>query len=103
MLKAAETSFNTQPPEGGWIAAAVAAFIGLVSTHSRLKAAGDSKTLKPLIFQVSTHSRLKAAGWTACSKGSARVCFNTQPPEGGWCGMWKRIAPVCGLFQHTAA
>ena len=51
MLKAAETSFNTQPPEGGWIAAAVAAFIGLVSTHSRLKAAGtfyvidDSKTM----------------------------------------------------------
>ena len=106
MLKAAETSFNTQPPEGGWIAAAVAAFIGLVSTHSRLKAAGDSKTLKPLIFQVSTHSRLKAAGGCCLfpslavsvsthSRLKAAGClthnkttyaagFNTQPPEGGW-------------------
>ena len=62
MLKAAETSFNTQPPEGGWIAAAVAAFIGLVSTHSRLKAAGAVMCATRNLRHVSTHSRLKAAG-----------------------------------------
>ena len=34
----------------------------IVSTHSRPKAAGTSD-----------------AGWTICN-----ICFNTQPPEGGW-------------------
>ena len=33
-----------------------------VSTHSRLKAAGDGRTLAEWIKDVSTHSRLKAAG-----------------------------------------
>ena len=33
-----------------------------VSTHSRLKAAGLTNLCNYLIFNVSTHSRLKAAG-----------------------------------------
>ena len=33
---------------------------------------------------VSTHSRLKAAGLYVLRRQIARVCFNTQPPEGGW-------------------
>ena len=32
--------FNTQPPEGGWLPTGLFKFIGVVSTHSRLKAAG---------------------------------------------------------------
>ena len=32
-------SFNTQPPEGGWFAAACLSASQDVSTHSRLKAA----------------------------------------------------------------
>ena len=36
--------------------------IRLVSTHSRLKAAGFIMTLPPPAETVSTHSRLKAAG-----------------------------------------
>ena len=56
-------SFNTQPPEGGWGCEGVAVEAALlVSTHSRLKAAGDS----------SIGSQSGASG------------FNTQPPEGGW-------------------
>ena len=56
--------FNTQPPEGGWGQAFTKAFQSVVSTHSRLKAAGkDSPTTTPR------------------SHG-----FNTQPPEGGWVG-----------------
>ena len=41
--------FNTQPPEGGWlICPTFPACQPLVSTHSRLKAAGASlKTLAP--------------------------------------------------------
>ena len=33
-------SFNTQPPEGGWLDKALENVIQLVSTHSRPKAAG---------------------------------------------------------------
>ena len=54
--------FNTQPPEGGWVTINGKAIVPTVSTHSRLKAAGQ------------TRSPAKAV----CP------CFNTQPPEGGW-------------------
>ena len=33
---------------------------------------------------VSTHSRLKAAGTTRRYMNLTFTCFNTQPPEGGW-------------------
>ena len=35
---------------------------GVVSTHSRLKAAGNAKVIRQIARDVSTHSRLKAAG-----------------------------------------
>ena len=35
-----DKSFNTQPPEGGWLGWQPAWFAEIVSTHSRLKAAG---------------------------------------------------------------
>ena len=54
-------------------------FGGLVSTHSRLKAAGTDSSIAPKYQAVSTHSRLKAAG--ASSSGMDTI----------------------GLFQHTAA
>ena len=56
-------SFNTQPPEGGWtIKINDDNTLTIVSTHSRLKAAGRrAKTIRAS-REVSTHSRLKAAG-----------------------------------------
>ena len=33
---------------------------------------------------VSTHSRLKAAGTSCMTAITKTACFNTQPPEGGW-------------------
>ena len=33
---------------------------------------------------VSTHSRLKAAGWILSMRTEKDTSFNTQPPEGGW-------------------
>ena len=58
-------SFNTQPPEGGW-------------------AVKDDDTRG---MMVSTHSRLKAAGSKRPDRPRGRCfCFNTQPPEGGWVG-----------------
>ena len=59
----ADSSFNTQPPEGGWFDTAKIAKSETVSTHSRLKAAGFfPKGIYYLKHGVSTHSRLKAAG-----------------------------------------
>ena len=77
-----------------------------VSTHSRPKAAGKSKTKRRLCFVVSTHSRPKAAGMKSKTLFQSEVVsthsrpkaagsiisrpflggirFNTQPPEGGW-------------------
>ena len=56
-------SFNTQPPEGGWSITMAVVDAGIVSTHSRPKAAGEF--------------------WENYSFRFWR--FNTQPPEGGWC------------------
>ena len=57
------SSFNTQPPEGGWAYEFRKCAIEYdVSTHSRLKAAGASAESKQQAEEVSTHSRLKAAG-----------------------------------------
>ena len=55
-------SFNTQPPEGGWL----------------------DLSFLPLNRIVSTHSRPKAAGFNLFFRYSCVRCFNTQPPEGGW-------------------
>ena len=56
-------SFNTQPPEGGWTLTSERwRRVVLVSTHSRLKAAGERHETRQLHYKVSTHSRLKAAG-----------------------------------------
>ena len=56
----------------------------LVSTHSRLKAAGLVQILHWIRSRVSTHSRLKAAGFGRKFGHDADNGFNTQPPEGGW-------------------
>ena len=75
-------SFNTQPPEGGWVfKIGSSLLLRSVSTHSRPKAAGFADlTSLGVDIAVSTHSRPKAAGPT-------RFC---------------RVSTVNG-FQHTAA
>ena len=120
-----QNGFNTQPPEGGWITNCFMLVIRLVSTHSRLKAAGVSRAVSACgNFAVSTHSRLKAAGQTGRRHIQKIESFNTQPPEGGWrstepysCGHcrfntqppeggWVSVSAYRiwqGKFQHTAA
>ena len=36
------------------------------------------------VTKVSTHSRPKAAGSFRVGGDASFLCFNTQPPEGGW-------------------
>ena len=54
--------FNTQPPEGGWIAVKRYGRKCKVSTHSRPKAAVNQHFKDGWHIVVSTHSRPKAAG-----------------------------------------
>ena len=76
-----QTSFNTQPPEGGW-------------------------RMMPCIYipysDVSTHSRPKAAGGYFFACADTGDGFNTQPPEGGWNFHFRGTNSVT-KFQHTAA
>ena len=107
--------FNTQPPEGGWIIAAViglvfwwfqhtaarrrlgCSFLALsfgnsVSTHSRPKAAGYGRyTAKPR-RRVSTHSRPKAAGRVMfLVTWSSKVSTHSRPKAAG--ASLKSLAP----------
>ena len=60
------TSFNSQPPEGGWATLYVPTLADKpVSTHSRPKAAGAPASNTGGLVSVSTHSRPKAAGASA--------------------------------------
>ena len=82
-----KSGFNTQPPEGGWPPRLVGGMARKpVSTHSRPKAAGPLNQLGDVALLVSTHSRPKAAGGRAGIWRGGFLCFNTQPPEGGWGG-----------------
>ena len=63
LFKSFIISFNSQPPEGGWIFGFRAIKRLIVSTHSRPKAAGMVPCSGKLAEAVSTHSRPKAAGW----------------------------------------
>ena len=73
------SSFNTQPPEGGWFNGSDGClFFDLVSTHSRPKAAGpDIGELADLLD-----------------------CFNTQPPEGGW-PKQGQVIPLSIVSTHS--
>ena len=94
-------SFNTQPPEGGWLRyMSRETREKIVSTHSRPKAAGPNLLIFKHLLPVSTHSRPKAAG-TRQPMLRAQKSFNTQPPEGGWNASTN--ASRAKKFQHTAA
>ena len=102
MLIALWSSFNTQPPEGGW-----------PGFFNMMDGTGG----------VSTHSRLKAAGSFRYAPTAKTGGFNTQPPEGGWAlirqilkdgkvsthsrlkaaGSPAPFSQWLQMFQHTAA
>ena len=85
MVLLGSLGFNTQPPEGGWLA-----HIGLGVHSCEFQHTAARRRLAILIMScahlyiVSTHSRPKAAGKTAWISRLTGYGFNTQPPEGGW-------------------
>ena len=95
-------SFNSQPPEGGWINLTPKLCDFVVSTHSHPKAAGYISGLLSARHGVSTHSRPKAAGCAIRIIGIRDRGFNSQPPEGGWLHSdFGRLFDIS--FQLTAA
>ena len=52
-------------------------------------------------FVVSTHSRLKAAGKIAFQDGMSDGSFNTQPPEGGWLSQIKQAISADDVSTHS--
>ena len=56
-----------------------------VSTHSRPKAAGNSRPMALIRFD-SFNTQPPEGGWVATNGALKWIKrFNTQPPEGGWC------------------
>ena len=76
--------FNTQPPEGGWMFPLALCLVGYGFNTQPPEGGWREKLQKWVICIVSTHSRLKAAGIRIFCLFSTNNCFNTQPPEGGW-------------------
>ena len=77
--------FNTQPPEGGWSHADVAAERRILFQHTAARRRlGLIWFWHPRFGLVSTHSRPKAAGSEIGAASLPMLRFNTQPPEGGW-------------------
>ena len=73
-------SFNTQPPEGGWIGCMAGA-----------------------AAQAGFNTQPPEGGWAAGIDDALNpVGFNTQPPEGGWF-LERVFAAAQVVFQHTAA
>ena len=76
-------------------------YSGLVSTHSRPKAAGYTHRSKTPTRRVSTHSRPKAAGCYITPFLMVKLGFNTQPPEGGWRGFDSIIRLRACVSTHS--
>ena len=74
---------------------------GVVSTHSRLKAAGALSGATG--HRAGFNTQPPEGGWEAvCHPNAVRAGFNTQPPEGGWESLATHAAGL-RMFQHTAA
>ena len=61
----------------------------------------DTATQLSASDTVSTHSRPKAAGSSAMSPCERDCCFNTQPPEGGWCDTGNRLMVSEPVSTHS--
>ena len=117
-------SFNSQPPEGGWLmrwcrlvkcrlfqlTAArrrlACAFqhgqsSGLVSTHSRPKAAGFAVRYAFILMDVSTHSRPKAAGSVALSYCHALALFQLTAARRRLVGLPMSLSIMFDVSTHS--
>ena len=95
-----ESSFNTQPPEGGCAQGVLLHFFDGVSTHSRPKAAGQQQG-SSRAYGGFQHTAARRRLLRFLVSQSQTKGFNTQPPEGG-CPIGRFSFSLIS-FQHTAA
>ena len=88
-----QLSFNTQPPEGGWRQTATAAALQTLFQHTAAR-----RRLGVILFCrvwgrlfQHTAARRRLVILIHYKSGQGDVCFNTQPPEGGWLSLRGRL------------
>nr|DAQ97075.1 MAG TPA: hypothetical protein [Herelleviridae sp.] len=77
-------SFNTQPPEGGWLGFSDGDLEVIEFQHTaarRRLAIQAADTCPPVPFQ---HTAARRRLGHVSEYFVFLTCFNTQPPEGGW-------------------
>mgnify|MGYP001789761156 FL=1 len=76
--------------------------LAVVSTHSRLKAAGADMP-RCYISTGSFNTQPPKGGWAVSKRRVLGwISFNTQPPKGGWAEQLVDLFDQA-KFQHTAA
>ena len=94
--------FNTQPPEGGWFQVASTLRVSTMFQHTAARRRLDYPNATLAILEtVSTHSRPKAAGSGVSFLYQDTLCFNTQPPEGGWIFQTKVPSNFQNVSTHS--
>ena len=94
------TCFNTQPPEGGWAQHRhLLCEFGGVSTHSHPKVAGPTMPADMATCSFQHTATRRWLGQLPVSP-TARLGFNTQPPEGGWQSS-AEVAAECTVSTHS--
>ncbi len=95
-------SFNTQPPEGGWLLVYLFHKSGSKFQHAaarrRLAVFVRASAWQSLFQHAAARRRLGLER----SQADGTSSFNTQPPEGGWTALHV-ITYVLEAFQHAAA
>ena len=79
--------FNTQPPEGGWVAvSAMSAPVMAIGFNTQPPEGGWQKgnTCHKRLFLFQHTAARRRLGRTVRFRAFRQGGFNTQPPEGGW-------------------
>ena len=94
--------FNTQPPEGGWQPTVITPPPIAPFQHTAARRRLGFPLHRPQSDGQFQHTAARRRLVTFFIVHHNFHCFNTQPPEGGWCrpALWFRLKK---RFQHTAA
>ena len=81
---AAQNSFNTQPPEGGWDCLLIKTQNNNLFQHAAARRRLGQKRAGRLIPMQFQHAAARRRLDLQKHHLNNNHCFNTQPPEGGW-------------------
>ena len=99
-------SFNTQPPEGGWVPSLpITPWSSMFQHSAARRRLGTISAHNTLVFNVSTLSRPKAAGYAPITADSCCLVSTLSRPKaaGAWLRNLKFRQPVSTLSRPKAA